>query len=221
MKRAIILDVDGTLIDTNPTHLKAWQDAFDAYGYRIAPQRIWAELGKGGDNLVPDLVPDASAAVQKKIQATHAKRYLELAATTRFAVFRGVLELFHAIHRRRVPVAIATSSNDAHLEAAEKSSGLKLAPLADVLITKSEAPSSKPAPDVINAAVDQLGIRPTECLMVGDTEHDGEASAAARVPFIGVLCGGNPVHLLEQAGARRVYADPLDLADHLDQVLSL
>lgn len=221
MKRAVILDVDGTLIDTNATHLAAWQYSFHKHGYQVAPARIWSEMGKGGDQLVPSILGEAEDAKHgAALRATESKRYLELTAATRYAVFRGVPELFAQLRRRGIATAIATSSDGSMLEATETSAGFFLEPLADVVVTKSEAPASKPEPDLVDAAVERLGIRAAECLMVGDTEHDGTAAAGARVDFVGLTCGGNPRHLLLQAGAVAVFEDPLELANHLDALLA-
>lgn len=120
--RGMIFDVDGTLVDTNPTHVEAWRRAFKRLGYDISPERITIEIGKGGDLLVPSILGEDVETRQ------------------------GKALLFLALRERRIRTALATSSDKKHLEAICASAGIDLPGLADVLVTKDEAEASKPAP---------------------------------------------------------------------------
>jgi HAD superfamily hydrolase (TIGR01509 family) len=219
--RAVIFDVDGTLLDTNCAHINAWHRALLKLGFEVTLERIAPEIGKGGDKLVPAILGQALEKERgEEIRKVQKREFLEIASRTRFALFPGSRELLAALREKGVPTAIATSSNVEHFDAIMKSTGVDLRSLVDHTVTKSEGVESKPAPDLVDAAVAKLGITPGACLMVGDTPHDGMASRRAGVPFLGVLCGGNARETLEWVGATRVCVDPKDLLSQLDQVLS-
>jgi phosphoglycolate phosphatase-like HAD superfamily hydrolase len=107
-----------------------------------------------------------------------------------------------------------------YLDATLESAGLDLKPLADEIVTADDAESSKPAPDIVVAAVGKLDLAPAQCVMIGDTPHDAAACRGAGVPFIGLSCGGWSADPLRQAGAVAVYADPVDLLEHLAHALA-
>ncbi|MDQ3139025.1 MAG: HAD-IA family hydrolase [Gemmatimonadota bacterium] len=218
----VILDVDGTLVDTNAWHVEAWVRAFAAGGYRIPADRIALEVGKGGDHLVPAVLgPRTGRREREGLSETQKAAFLEIAAHERFTVFPGVPELFSALRQRRIRTCLATSSDDRHLDATLRSAGLDLRELADEVVTRSDAASSKPSPDLIEAAVDALGIDPTQCAMVGDTVYDGQASRRAGVVCLGLLSGGSSAEELMAAGMRSVWRDTGHLVDELDLALEL
>jgi phosphoglycolate phosphatase-like HAD superfamily hydrolase len=219
---AMIFDLDGTLVDTNGAHVEAWRLAFRDFGFDVPRERIVPEIGKGGDKVVPTLL---GAHVDERqgdaIRDANGRHFLAIARASRFDVFPGARELLSELRRRRVRTALATSGKREYLEATERSSGLDVESLVDVVVTKTEGASSKPAPDLVVSAVDELGLAPEQCAMVGDTIYDGEACTRAGVAFLGLLCGGSERDRLVDAGARGVYADPADLLAHLDQALQL
>jgi HAD superfamily hydrolase (TIGR01509 family) len=218
----VIFDVDGTLIDTNGWHVEAWVRAFSAYGYQIPADRIALEIGKGGDHLVPSILGPSSARREGRALREAQKRFfLEIAAHERFGVFPCVPELFHALRDRGLRTALATSSNDRHLDATLRSAGIDLRALADEVVTKSEGVSSKPDPDIVVAAVEALGLAPGQCAMVGDTVYDAEACLRAGVVCLGVLSGGTPAECLLGAGARAVWRDTGHLLAELDRALEI
>ena len=101
-----------------------------------------------------------------------------------------------------------------------KSAGVKLVDHVDELVTGSDAEETKPAPDLVEAAVKKLRLRAAECAMVGDTPHDGTAARRAGVAFLGLTCGGKDEGTLRTAGALGVWRDPADLLAHLDEALA-
>jgi len=139
----------------------------------------------------------------------------------KFRVFPGTEALMGELRRRRIATAVATSSKKEQLEAVVASSGLDVEALVDKVVTGSDAAESKPAPDLVHAALAKLGSDPRRSVMVGDTPYDGQACARAGVSFLGLLCGGRPPELLMEAGALALYADPADLLLHLDEALRL
>jgi HAD superfamily hydrolase (TIGR01509 family) len=203
--RGMIFDLDGTLIDTNPTHVEAWRRAFQRHGFDVPASRIVPEIGKGGDKLVK---------AQKE-------EFLAIARRERFRVFPEAVEIFSALRQRGIRTALATSSDEKHLEATFASAGVDLRPLADVVVIRTPSEPSKPSPDLIVDAVEQLSLRPAECAMVGDTTYDAQACVAAGVVFLGVLTGPATESELLDAGAIAVWPDVGDLLRELERALEL
>jgi HAD superfamily hydrolase (TIGR01509 family) len=220
--RGIIFDIDGTLVDTNPAHVEAWRRAFQRLGYDVPTQRIELEIGKGGDKLVPAILgQEGEQRDGERLRKAQKQEFLAIANHERFPVFPGVPAIFEALRSRGIETALATSSDDKHLEATLASAGLDLRRSADVVVTKSSADASKPDPDIVLAAVEKLGLQPSECAMVGDTVYDAQACRAAGIVFLGVLSGGTPALELLEAGAVAVWRDVAQLRDRLDEALEI
>ncbi len=218
----MIFDIDGTLIDTNPSHVEAWRLAFESLGYRVSADRIEREVGKGGDLLVPSILGDeAEERDGPALRDAQKREFLAIAARTRFRVFPRVPELFRALADRGIRTVLATSSNEQHLQGTFASAGIDLPGLADAMVTKDDAEASKPEPDLVLAAVRALGATPWQCAMVGDTAFDAQASGGAGVVCLGVLSGGKQPDELMAAGARAVWRDTGHLFDDLDAALAM
>ena len=213
--KAIIFDIDGTLIDDNDAHVRAWIEAFRSHGYAIPAERIREHIGEGGDHLVPALIgKEAAGRDGKAIRAAHDEAFAAVAAKEHFRVYPKAKELLDRLRGAGLRVALATSSQDHQLQTTERSAGVDVKAWADEVVTSSEAGASKPSPDVVLAALEKLGLPPGECVFVGDTPYDGEAAGRAGVPFVGLLCGGTTDEAaLRRAGARAVYRDPAELLE--------
>jgi HAD superfamily hydrolase (TIGR01549 family) len=220
--KGMILDIDGTLVDTNAAHVEAWRRAFARLGYDVPTDRIIPEIGKGGDQLVPSVLGEE---VEKRqgdvLRRLQKEEFLALAATQRFRVFPGTEEIFPALRARDIRTALATSSDDKNLDATLASSGVDLRRLADVVVTRTEGERSKPAPDLVVDAVERIGLSATECAMVGDTIYDGQACSRAGVVFLGVLSGGTPESALRVAGAQEVWEDVGHLLADFDRAIEI
>ena len=218
---AVIFDIDGTLIDSNPAHVEAWVQAFGKFGYRIGADRVSVEVGKGGDKLVPSIL-GGSAEKQhgEGLREAQKDAFLALAGKTRLAAFPGARDLILELRRRGLRTALATSSSGEQLDGLFRSAGVDFRTLVDETTTADDAAESKPAPDIIQAAIRKLGLAPTQCAMVGDTVYDAEASRGAGVACLGVRSGGNDAETLMRAGTRGVWRDTADLLGHLDQALT-
>lgn len=220
--RGFIFDVDGTLIDTNSAHVEAWRRAFQRSGFDIPAERIVPEIGKGGDKLVPSVLgPGVEERDGEALRAAQKEEFLAIAGREHFRIFPGTERILAACRERGIRTAVATSSNDKHLDATLASAGLDLRRLIDVVVTKSEDDASKPSPDLVVTAVEELGFPAVESVMVGDTVYDGQACQGAGVAFLGVLTGPASESELLGAGARGVWRDLADLLVDLDRALEL
>ena len=216
----IIFDIDGTLIDTNPSHVEAWRRAFKSLGYDVPAERIEVEIGKGGDLLVPAILGDeVEQRHGEALRKAQKEEFLKLARGRRFHVFACVAELMKSLRDRNIRTALATSSDAKHLKATSESAGIDLSHLADFLVTNDEAESSKPAPDLVIAACEKLQLDPGECVMVGDTIYDAQSSQGAGVVFLGVESGGTRAETLVAAGAAGVWRDTAHLYSELAEAL--
>ena len=216
----IIFDLDGTLVDTNAAHVEAWRQVFAAHGYKVAPDRIFVEVGKGGDKLVAAILGrEADEADGDALREEQPKAYAKLADARGLKPMAGAVELLAALRERGLKTVLATSSNASQLETTERASGVAWRELVDAYTTADDAEQSKPAPDIVTAAYRKLKLSPAQCAMIGDTPHDAKSAKHAGVVLLGVLAGGHEPATLLAAGARRTWRDPADLLAHLDDAL--
>lgn len=220
---AVIFDIDGTLIDTNEAHVKAWTIAFEKHGHAVSPDRIAVEIGKGGDKLIPSILGgQINRRNGKSLREAHTEEYAKIANASHLRVFDGVDALLKKLKERGLKLAIATSSSMSEWEMTCRSANAAWADLFDVMATGDDSGQSKPAPGILQAAVDKLRLSPAECLMVGDTPYDADTAREAGVVCFGVTCGQmNDAQTLRSTGMRMVYRDPADIADHLGAALRI
>jgi HAD superfamily hydrolase (TIGR01509 family) len=220
MLTAVLFDLDGTLVDTNDMHARAWHEALRSHGFNVALDRIAVEIGKGGDQLVPDLLgTGAERDAGEALRHTHGEVFTRLAEHEGILAMPGAKELLAALRDRGLQLGLATSSKVAMLEVVERASGVPWRSLVDVVTSADDAARSKPAPDIVHAAADRLGVEPAECAMFGDTPWDAQAAKHAGVTMLGLRCGGNDERALLRAGARQVYQDPAAVLAGIDEAL--
>lgn len=220
---AILFDLDGTLIDTNEAHIRAWREAFLAKGHKVADDAIRPEIGKGGDHLVTDLLgADEERRIGSSLSAAHDDNFRRLARRSRLKVFIGAVPLLEELKRHGIKTAIVTSSKKSMVNATFMSGGIDLGLRVDALITADDAERSKPSPDLLLATLERLDLSAEACVFVGDTTHDGVAAARAEVPFVAVTCGGcaSPEELT-LAGALSIWTGPNDLRENLKTILAI
>ncbi len=218
---AIVFDVDGTLIDTNQAHVEAWIKALKKHGYVVAADRIAVEVGKGGDKLVPSVLgEEIERRDGKSLRAAHTAEFTKIAESTTLKPFPGVEPLLAHLRRRELKLAIATSSSKQELHTTWRSACVDWSDRFDVIATSEDASESKPAPDILAAAIRKLKLSPAQCVMIGDTPYDADTARDAGAVCLGVTCGGmNDAKTLRAGGMRAVYHNPADIAVHLDEAL--
>ena len=210
----VVLDVDGTLLDSNYHHTVAWSRAFEHVGITVPLWRIHRAIGMGGDKLVAAVAgEDAEREHGDAVRDRWEKEYDEIIDET--VLLPGARELLVALRERDVDVALASSSIPKHAKHAFEL--LDADDLANTATTSEDAEESKPDPDLVEEALSRVEGG-TACV-VGDSVWDVEAAKRAGVPAYGVLSGGTSRAELENAGAVAVYEDARDLLDHLDDWL--
>ena len=219
---ALLFDIDGTLVDSNPAHVEAWTRAFARHGYQVGPDRIRPEIGKGGDHLVPDILGEAADARDgDSLREMESEVFRRLARERGLRAFPGARAILEEVHRRGMRVALATSSGPDQLDALFEAVGEDFRELADVTTTKEDVAESKPSKDVVAAALERLALPPERCALVGDTRWDVAAARRAGVPTLALRCGGSPDDVLLREGAVGIWDDPAALLAALDEALRL
>jgi HAD superfamily hydrolase (TIGR01509 family) len=209
-----VLDIDGTLVDTNYQHAIAWFRAFAHYGIVLPIWRIHRHIGMGGDQVVTALCgEDTEAQLGDDVRDAEGEEYAKLIGEVR--TMEGSRELIESLKQRGHAVVLASSAKqdevDAYLDL------LDARDLADAWTTSADVDSTKPAPDLVHSAVDRVGADLAEAVMVGDTPWDVKAAWAAEVPTLAVLTGGFSASELREAGAVAVYESVAELTRDLDQ----
>ena len=207
--RAVLLDIDGTLIDSNDAHARAWVTAFKEHGVEVDREVVRRAIGMGGDQLMPRVsgIEEDSPLGQQIAQRRKQIFWNELSSTIK--PLPDANRLVQALKKRGLTVVAATSAAGDELE--------RLLDIARVTLdsgtSKDDAEQSKPEPDIVHAALGRAGVRPDEALMIGDTPYDIDAAAKARVQTIAFRSGGwTDVDL---KGALAIYDGPADLLAHL------
>jgi HAD superfamily hydrolase (TIGR01509 family) len=214
---ALLFDLDGTLIDSVYTHVLAWREALAASGIDLSVWRIHRRIGMSGGLFVRALGRETHRTFTPEevvdLQRRHIEAYERQAAQVR--PLPGARELLERLGREGVPFAIATSGNTTSARVGLQMLGLR----SDVpLVTRDQVPYAKPNPDLFLAAAELLGVPVEQAIVVGDSVWDMLAAQRARALGVGLLSGGYGREELQLAGAYRVYDEPADLLDHLDEL---
>jgi HAD superfamily hydrolase (TIGR01509 family) len=212
--RGVLFDVDGTLVDTNDLHADAWRRAFLHFGFDVPVGAIRGQIGKGGDNLIPALLPDVDEPLQEEMEAFRSELF-KRDYLPRAVPFPGVRPLFERLTAGGIRIVLASSSG-----ADEVRFHLNLIGCSDLVAattTRDDVESSKPCPDIFEAALARLApLGPEDVVVVGDTVWDVKAAARLGVPTIAFLSGGFAPEALREAGAFALYDGPKDLLARYD-----
>ena len=215
MLKAVIFDVDGTLVDSVDLHARAWQEALAHFGKQFDYERVRYQIGKGGDQLMPVFLSERELdefgeELEKYRGELFKREYLP-----RVEGFPAVRELFERVGREGLRIALASSAKGDELKTYKKIA--RIEDLVEEETSADDAERSKPHPDIFQAALERLGdTRPSEAVVVGDTPYDAEAAGKAGLKTVGLLCGGFPEEDLRAAGCVRVYRDAAELLANYD-----
>src|SRR5437764_8327510 len=209
-----ILDIDGTLVDTNYQHAIAWYRAFRQHGIVLQIWRIHRHIGMGGDQLVGALT-DEQTEQEKGDDIRAAEKTLYFQLIDEVQPMAGSRELIEQLKTRGHTVVLASSAKQDEVD--HYLGLLDARELADDWTTSADVESTKPAPDLVSTALEKAGAPAGDAVMVGDTSWDVEAAEKAGVPTIAVRTGGFGADELEEAGAKAVFESVTELCERLDQ----
>ena len=206
MSRVILFDVDGTLVDSNYLHVLAWSRAFTDAGHDVPMWRLHGLIGQGSSRLVESVLGHGDDGVVDG----HSRHYGEWIHTVR--ALPGAADLLRRTKRAGIDVVLATSASAEELETLR--GVIDADDVIDHATSKDDADASKPAPDIVQAALAAGGYRAEDALLVGDAVWDVEAARRAGIDCVAVRSGGISAAELRDAGAIAVYDDAADLAAH-------
>jgi HAD superfamily hydrolase (TIGR01509 family) len=218
IRPSFLFDLDGTLVDSVYEHVLAWQEALTAEGIELSVWRIHRKIGMSGglftNQLLRETKMDITPDRVERLGRLHAEAYQKFRGKIR--PLPGAVQLLNTLSEAQIPWAIATSGRMA--TAAQNLAALGVDPAVDVVITRDDVKYAKPDPDLFVAAAEKLQVPISSSIVVGDSIWDMLAGRRCQALGVGLLSGGYGLDELERAGAYRVYEDPADLLDHLDEV---
>jgi phosphoglycolate phosphatase-like HAD superfamily hydrolase len=213
--KAAIFDIDGTLVDSVDLHAKAWQRAFAHFGHDIPFDSIRSQIGKGGDQLMPVFLSGGELESMGKDLEKYRGDLFRSEYLPEVRAFPCVRELFQRLLRDNWKLALASSAKGRDLRTYKQIAGID--DLLDAETSSDDTEKSKPHPDILQAAMNRLGgIAPKDCIVVGDSPYDAEASVKAGIRAVGFRCGGFPDSDLREAGCLALYSGPEDLLANYD-----
>jgi HAD superfamily hydrolase (TIGR01549 family) len=215
---SFLFDLDGTLVDSVYQHVLAWNQALDAEGIKLSVWRIHRKIGMSGGLLTNMLLRETGLEIDsdriERLQRLHTQAYIRLSAKVQ--PLPGARELLVYLTRAKIPWAIATSGRMETARPALEALGIPLDHIP--IVTRDQVKRAKPDPDLFMTAAERVGSDIETASVVGDSVWDMLAARRARALGIGLLSGGYGQEELERAGAYRVYEDPADLLNHIDEV---
>jgi len=211
--RTVLLDIDGTLIDSNDAHARAWVESLRAHGYVVPFEQVRPLIGMGGDKLLPELTGlDPESGEAERLGATRSELFLRELPSLQPT--RGARPLLEHLLDVGFALVVATSAKEDEVRALLEQAGVS--DLIQLASSADDAERSKPDPDIVQAALRLSGSQAAHSAMIGDTPYGVEAAARARVPAIALRCGG----WWDDAALSRataLYDDPADLLAHFDE----
>ena len=212
MLEAVLLDVDGTLVDSNDAHAQAWVQVLAEFGHPVLFEQVRRLIGMGGDKLLPAVVAipedsDEGRRISERRREIFLTRYLPTVRP-----FSHARDLLARMRAEGLRLVVASSAKAEELQPLLRIAGAD--DLVEAATSSDDAARSKPDPDTVVAALNRAGAAPDAVLMLGDTPYDVEAATSAGVGIVALRCGGWDDEALH--GALEVYDDPADLLAHYD-----
>ncbi|HWH17468.1 MAG TPA: HAD family hydrolase [Allosphingosinicella sp.] len=218
MTKAVLFDVDGTLIDSNDLHAGAWQEAFRHFGAEIPFEEVRSQIGKGGDNLIPSLLPPEMVEEKQKEIEDYRSDLFQRCYLPRAVPFPCVRELFERLVADGKKIVLATSAKAEELDYHLGIIGAR--DLVAATTSKDDVESSKPDPDIFESALAKIApLGPEDAVVVGDSPWDVKAACKAGLRTIGMRSGGFSDEDLLGAGAAELFDGPEDLLRNYDRSL--
>lgn len=213
--RAALLDVDGTLVDSNDLHVEAWRQAFHRHGKDVSREELHGQMGKGGELIVRTfLSEDEARRFGSAVDELHAEIFVR-DYQPRERALPGVRPLLERMKAGGLRLVLASSAKGEELEGHRRVLGID--DLLDGRTGADDAARSKPCPDIFLAALQSLkALSPGEAVVIGDSPWDAKAARRAGIPMLGVLTGGFSEAQLRGNGALAVYRDLLELLERYD-----
>ena len=214
--KAVLFDVDGTLVDSNYAHVHAWTEALAELGRPVDSWRIHAAIGMDSAKLLDALLGDSAEELGDRAKDLHSKYYERLADGLR--PLNGARELVAEVARRGQRPVLATSAPEDELAILRRVLDVEENVFA---ITSSEdVQTAKPEPDIVHVALERAGVDADDAVFVGDSLWDVKAAVTAGVRCVGLRTGGTGALELLDAGALAVFDDPRDLLENYEEILS-
>ncbi|MBB5056528.1 HAD superfamily hydrolase (TIGR01549 family) [Granulicella aggregans] len=212
--KAVLCDIDGTLVESNWLHAAAWRDAFSVIDVDVDLEEARRQIGKGGHELIPVFVPWWKRKVVEEPLKAYRKLIFEMNYLDQVEPFPKARELLVRMKEIGIRVSLASSAGQEQLEAYKK-----IANIDDVVeetTSADDADRAKPHPDIFEATLKKLKLRPRDVLALGDTPYDAEAAGKAEIWTVGVTTGGWSREELMHAGCVEVYKDVAELLENLE-----
>jgi HAD superfamily hydrolase (TIGR01509 family) len=215
MVKAVLCDIDGTLVESNWLHAAAWRDAFAVADIVVDLEDARRQIGKGGDELIPVFVPWwKRKAIEEPLKAYRQfifrQDYLH-----QVKPFPKLRELLEQMKEKGIAISLASSAHKSELDVYKNIANIE--DLVEESSSAGDAKRSKPHPDIFEATLKKLGLSPIEVLALGDTPYDAEAAGKASILTVGVTTGGWSEKELLHAGCIEVYKDVEDLLANFER----
>lgn len=217
--RAVIFDVDGTLVDSVNQHAEAWRIALLRFGHDVTYAKIRRQIGKGGDQLMPVFLSPSEIRREGIRVGNFRDNLFRRHFLPGVRAFPKVRRLFLKLRASGWKIAIASSSNKKDLRILLEK--CRISDLTDVVISADDAKKSKPHPDLFLAAQKKLQCETRDCVVIGDSPFDAKAAQRSKMRSVGVLSGGFSQNSLRSAGADLILRDPADILSRLGRLEDL
>jgi HAD superfamily hydrolase (TIGR01509 family) len=215
MVKAVLCDIDGTLVESNWLHAAAWKDAFAAVGIEVELEAVRRQIGKGGDELIPVFVPWWKRKYVEEPLKQYRKHVFQSDYMAKVRAFPKVRELMLRMKEAGIEVSLASSANRDELEIYKRI--VRIEDVVEENSSADDADRSKPHPDIFEATLKKLGVKADEALALGDTPYDAEAAGKAGVWTVGVTTGGWSEKELMEAGCVEVWKDVAELLENFER----
>lgn len=217
MIKAVIFDIDGTLIDTNDAHAESFVKAFEKFGKTVSFVELKWLIGMGADLILEKYLSKSEIKKFGKDLLEYRKQIFLKNHLPKTKIFLNLKEFFKKLNSDKIQIALASSASDEELEEYKKK--LKISKYLNEEITSDDADEAKPAPDIFQAALEKLKvINKDEALIIGDTPYDAEAAVKAKIKIIGVKTGGWSEESLKAKGCSEVYESIAEIYKNYEKI---